>query len=135
MSPQEQIKRMINRHYKITSISGVESKIDIDLDKEVCWKFCRQVFGLYNINLPEFPHKGLKRIEKNQITIPSIVLFRGAKWHSGIVWPDGLHFIHTNFETPLENEKNRESCHIVRKERLTSWPWNTLIEGYYIYDM
>lgn len=133
MSTQEQIKQMINMPYKSISLSGVPSEIDIELDKEVCWKFCRQIFDFYGIDLSEFPHKGIKRIEGNQITIPSIVLFRGANWHCGIVWPDGLHFIHTNFEVPLENEKNRQPCYIVRKERLTCWPWNTLIEGYYNY--
>ncbi len=133
MSACEQIKPMINKPYKSTSLSGIKSKIDIELDKEVCWKFCRQIFGLYGIDLSEFPHKKIKRIEEAQITIPSIILFRGANWHCGIVWPDGLHFIHTNFEIPLEHEKNRLPCYVIRKERLTCWPWNVLIEGFYTY--
>jgi len=133
MNINEQIKQMINRPYKSTSLSGIKSEIDIDLDKEVCWKFCRQIFGLYDIDLPEIPYEGIKSIKKNQITIPSIVLFRGVNWHSGIVWPDGLHFIHANFETPLENEKKKKPCYIIRRERLTCWPWNMLIEGYYNY--
>lgn len=139
-SVEEQIKQMINRPYTKVSLSDNISEIDIELDKDVCWSFCRQIFSLFDIDLPEFPHKGIKKIEDSQIVIPSIVLFCGASknpnWHSGVVWPDGLHFIHTNFEPPFEYQKDKQkSQYIVRKERLTCWPWNMLIEGYYIHNV
>ena len=133
MNTNEQIKQMINMPYKSVSLPNGKAEIDIEFDREVCWTFCRHIFDLYGIKLSEFPHKGIRRVEQNQITIPSIVLFCGSNWHSGIVWPDGLHFIHTNFEIPLESEKNHLSRYIVRKERLTCWPWNILIEGFYTY--
>ena len=101
------MKELINRPYETDS----------------CWEFCRDMFRTYGVTLPVLPYEGLKRIEPDEVTVPSIVLFRcGPDWHVGVVWPDGLHFVHASLE---------ESGYVVRKERLTRWPWTVLFEGFY----
>lgn len=124
MKLNEQIESMLNKPYVAEFLS----------EKEICWSFCRMIFKLYGIDLPEFPHQGIKRIEQEGNTIPCVILFRfGSNWHSGVVWPDGLHFIHANLEKPLKNEPNQRLRYIIRKERLTRWPWDILTEGIYNY--
>ena len=87
--------------------------------QEACWEFCRTV----REGLPEKPYLGMKRIPQPQIMC--VVMFRiGVEWHSGIVWPDGLHFIHAKPE--------KDGTFIIRKERMTLRPWNKLVEGYYV---
>ena len=97
---------------------NTEYKAD-DSVKDACWRFCREL----NPDLPEHPYMGMRKILSPKIGC--VVLFLiGGSWHSGIVWPDGMHFIHAR---PDYNHK-----HIIRQERLTSKDWKGLIEGYYV---
>ncbi len=85
----------------------------------VCWEFCKEI----NKTLPEQPYLGMYKIAKS--AIGCVALFKiGHEWHSGIVWPDGLHFVHARPE--------KDGRYIIRKERLTSWPWNRILEGFYV---
>lgn len=94
----------------------------------ICWKFCREVYSI--LGLPPLKlqyQKGLTRIIDP--IVPCIVLFRAAMdWHSGVVWPDGLHFIHACSRDIFDPNPTK---YIVRKDRLTIWPYNLIIEGYY----
>ena len=90
-----------------------------------CWSFCMEVFRLYDIALPEAVTPDIVKIAPDKVRVPSIVLFRfPGDWHAGVVWPDGLHFVHALVET--------NSAAWVRQDRLTCPPWNDLIEGYYV---
>lgn len=85
----------------------------------VCWEFCKEI----DPNLPAQPYLGMLRIEKPSLNC--VVLFKiGNEWHSGIVWPDCLHFVHARPE--------KDGTYTIRQERLTSWPWKKLVEGYYV---
>ena len=133
MSPFEQITRMINRDYKTDSIWNGKDIPKTDRDITICWNFCQEIYRLYNKELSDIPHDNLKRIKNTELTIPCIVLFKnGSLWHSGVVWPDGLHFLHANFEPPFIYRKNGRSHYVVRQERLTAWPWNNIFEGFYV---
>ena len=91
-----------------------------------CWSFCRDAFKLFDIELPALPREGLVRLPKDKIIIPAIVLFQcGDDWHCGVMWPDGLHFIHANDE---------DGKFIIRHERITRHPWSILVEGFYTYE-
>ena len=126
-SINEKINLLINKPYK-TAID-----INSENEKNICWNFCRGIFKLYNIELAEYPHQNLLQLGEDRLVIPCIVLFNCKdEWHSGVLWPDGLHFIHVKFEEPLQNEENKKPYYIVREERLSRWPWKDLLEGYYI---
>lgn len=85
----------------------------------VCWEFCKEV----NPHLPAQPYLGMMKIYKP--TIGCVALFKTPNgWHAGIVWPDGLHFVHARPE--------QDGLHCIRKERLTAWPWNRALEGFYV---
>jgi len=120
MDASQQILSMLNKPYG-ANLHGQSRRF-------VCWHFCREVYSI--LGLPPLKlqyQKGLTRIAEP--TVPCIVLFHIAKdWHSGVVWPDGLHFIHACSRDIFDpNPKN----HIVRKNRLTGWPYKLIIEGYY----
>jgi len=97
--------------------------------KYVCWAFCRMVYKLLALPpLKNLQHQtGMKRIENP--VVPCIVLFNMAgDWHSGVVYPDALHFIHA---APRDIRDRKTSEYVACKERLTVWPYNVMIEGYY----
>lgn len=82
-----------------------------------CWEFCREI----NPSLPDHPYFGMRKVERPRIG--SVVLFLIAgSWHSGVVWPDGLHFVHAKPEI---------GGYVIRQDRLTSPAWSRLIEGFY----
>lgn len=84
----------------------------------LCWEFCKEV----NPQLPAQPYLGMMKIAEP--IIGCVALFKTPEgWHSGIVWPDGLHFVHA---------KPEQEGHFIRKERLTAWPWNRALEGFYV---
>ena len=84
----------------------------------LCWLFCMEIVKELNGHLRNSP-KGLSQIPKAKKW--SVVLFNFKyDWHAGIVWPDGLHFIH------YDEDKNKICC-----DRLSGFPWRFYIEGYY----
>ena len=94
----------------------------------ICWHFCRRVYNILALPPLKLQHQsGLTKIAGPMV--PCVVLFRAAlDWHSGIVWPDGLHFVHAcsmNIFEPNPTE------YVIKKERLTGWPWKVLTEGFY----
>lgn len=102
-----QIEEMINKPFE-NKEKGIRP----------CWAFCRKIARLLGHNLGESP-KELKQQPRSKMW--NIVLFDFKyDWHAGIVWPDGLHFIH--FE-----EESKKIC----QNRLTEFPWKIYIEGYY----
>ncbi len=115
------IEDMLNKSYG-EDLQGQSRKF-------ICWIFCREVYDLLGLQLHHFFHER-KLIRINTPIVPCIVLFRiGANWHSGIVWPDGLHFIHASTKNIFDPNQQE---YIVRKDRLTVWPYKSLIEGYYV---
>lgn len=130
----KKITRMINRNYGTGTLWDGKARPSPEKDADICWKFCREIFAFYDKNLPDKPHDNLKRIRRNEMTIPCIVLFRFGRhfWHSGVMWPDGLHFLHANFEPPARNQEKKSARYVIRQERITAWPWNILLEGFYV---
>lgn len=97
--------------------------------KYVCWAFCRHVYRLLGLpRLKNLQHQTqMKKIDKP--VVPCIVLFNmGGDWHSGVVYPDTLHFIHA---TPVDIKDRNTNQYVACRERLTGWPWSLIIEGYY----
>ena len=110
-----------------------ENKVDNDLlnmlgqtfsetEKGVrpCWSFCRKIIRQIGGSLGKTP-KGLKQIQKAKKWCIVLFDFKYDR-HAGIVWPDGLHFIHYDTD-------KRKIC----KNRLTEYPWRTFIEGFYVW--
>ena len=121
---KDNIVKLINTEYK------TKKAFDLKVQQDVCWEFCRKIFRIFGINLPDHPHQGLIKVSENDISIPCVVLFRiGDLWHSGILWSDGLHFIHVVFESLNNNKK-----YMIRQDKITIWPWSNIIEGYYKYE-
>jgi hypothetical protein len=121
---EEKIKAMINRHYKPPA--GAKCR--------PCWSFCREIMALFSKQLPERPFEGMKRTDLNGV--PMVLLLQlNAEWHSGILWPDCLHFIHAEpYFRPLTSNKDSDiqmDGWMVRKESISLWPWYKLLEGYY----
>lgn len=115
----QQILALINKSYG-KDLQGQSKKF-------ICWKFCREIYSLFGIKLKLQYQMGLTRIIEP--TVPCIVMFRvAANWHSGVVWPDGLHFIHACSQNIFDPNPTE---YIVRKDRLTIWPYNLAIEGFY----
>jgi len=116
----EAIQSMLNKPYGV-GLQGQSKKF-------ICWKFCREIYSLLGLQLPHgHSQKELVRISKP--VVPCIVLFcMGNRWHSGVVWPDGLHFIHASTKNIFDPN---EIDYIARKDRLTGWPNRLFIEGYY----
>lgn len=109
------VRNMLNKPYTI------EGDEDI---RTICWHFCRKVYSTLGMELPVTHHEHLLNKLATPV-VPCIVLLRIAgRWHSGVVWPDGLHFIHVCFDAGSQE-------YIVRKDRLTAWPYRLLIEGFY----
>ena len=97
--------------------------------KYACWVFCRYVYKLLGLPpLKKLQHQTqIKRIENP--VVPCIVLFNMAgDWHSGVVYPDTLHFIHA---APVDIRDRENTEYVACKERLTGWPYKLIIEGYY----
>jgi hypothetical protein len=87
-----------------------------------CWAFARDVLGLMGSVVPESPRTGLRRVAYAEIG--AVVMFAaGFDWHCGVIWPDGLHFIHA---VPVNGQNQ------IRKEQLQAEPWRNIIEGYYM---
>ncbi len=98
-----------------------------ELPKGLCWDFCREILAHTGKSLPSIvdAREKLTRVETPRSL--DIVLFRmGLVFHGGIVWPDGLHFVHA-----CPDEKKDAIMFKVKKERLTAFPWNTVLDGYY----
>ena len=115
----EEIKAMLNKPYG-AGLQGQNGRY-------VCWHFCKEVFALLGVKLKLQHQSGLTRIVNP--VVPCIVLFRaGLDWHSGVVWPDGLHFVHA---CPQDIFDPNPVEYFVCKDRLTGWPYKMLIEGYY----
>lgn len=116
----QQILSMLNKPYG-EGLQGQSRRF-------ICWKFCREIYSI--LGLPSLKlqyQKGLTRI--TEPIVPCIVLFHiAADWHSGVVWPDGLHFIHACSQNIFDPNPKE---YIVCKNRLTVWPYNLIIEGYY----
>ena len=114
------IEDMLNKPYG-ANLQG-QSK------RYICWHFCRKIYELLGLRLKGFNNqRELTRVVTPKV--PNIVLFHAVVyWHSGIVWPDGLHFIHA---CPQNIFDPNPTDFIVRKDRLTIWPYNKIIEGYY----
>lgn len=122
MSVDEQIQQLINKPY-----IGIKEPLSGHGRQYVCWQFCREIFSMWGIELPKINKKSLKSLEI--ASIPCIVLFKFACfYHAGIVWPDGLHFIHAGPRDIMEENPKK---YIIKKDRLTGYPWRLLIEGYY----
>ncbi len=97
--------------------------------KYVCWKFCRDIYDLLDLPpLKKIQHQsGLTRIAAPRLHC--IVLFNVAgDWHAGVVYPDILHFIHA---APLDIRNRDTTEYVACRERLTVWPYNLMVEGYY----
>ena len=115
------IEDMINRPYG-ANLQGQSRRY-------VCWHFCREIYAMLGMELKYFNlQKELTRTAGP--VVPCIVLFHAVvKWHSGMVWPDGLHFIHAGARNIFDPDPAE---YIVLKDRLTAWPYNRIIEGYYV---
>jgi hypothetical protein len=112
MTPSEEIIAMIGKPY--------------DEHQGACWDFCRKVSLILGKEIPNKIYSGFVRVDEPKQG--TIVLFQlGKNWHSGIIWPDGLHFLHASPKHKSGGE------YVVRKERLTLWPWDKLVEGFYEY--
>jgi hypothetical protein len=91
-----------------------------------CWAFARDVLALMAIDLPESPRTGLIRVARP--VIGGVVMFAaGFDWHCGVIWPDGLHFIHA-----MPPCLARPTYFEIRQEQLQDAPWRQIIEGYYL---
>jgi len=115
------IENMINKPYG-ANLQGQSRRY-------ICWHFCREVYNILGLPLKNFHlTQQLDRIEGP--AVPCIVLFHAVvRWHSGVVWPDGLHFIHA-CPTNIFDLNPKE--YFIRKDRLTIWPFKQFIEGYYL---
>ena len=95
-------------------------------DHDTCWRFCRHIYSLKGIELPATVYT-LKVLAEPKLSC--VVLFKvNAQWHSGIVWPDGLHFIHA---CQRGDDSDESEEYIIRTDRLTLEPWKQFIDGYY----
>ena len=92
-----------------------------------CWAFARDCLALFGIDLPSSPREGLIRVAQPEVG--GLVMFAaGFDWHCGVIWPDGLHFIHT-----MPPYESRSSYIEIRQEQLQAEPWRQITEGYYVF--
>lgn len=109
-----------NLLYKPYVVAGAHGR------RYVCWHLCRKVYELLGCQLKS---QSELRQQLAEPVVPCIVMFRAVmSWHSGVVWPDALHFIHAcsvNMFDPNPNE------YVIKKDRLTAWPYKMIIEGFY----
>jgi len=117
--PEIELQQMIGKPYVVARAHS---------HRYICWHFCRKVYSLLGLNLKNFHlQQELKRVLSPAPRC--IVLFQsGAIWHAGVVWPDGLHFIHAKTRNFFDSTDND---YFACKDRLTIWPFKHLIEGYY----
>lgn len=113
---EEEIEALIGRPFR-----------DQHSEIEPCWLFCQQILELYNKKLSNKPET-LSQSKKERPELLDVVMFNCmGEWHAGVVWPDGLHFIHAVNDPQQPDKKYR----IITKSRLTAWPWNAFLTGYY----
>ena len=118
----QQILSMLNKPYG-EDLQGQSRRF-------ICWHFCREVYTLLGLNLPH-GHSQNELVRISKPIVPCIVLFHAViSWHSGVVWPDGLHFIHTRPKNIFDLNPTE---YITQKARLTVWPYKIAIEGYYAF--
>lgn len=110
-------KRQRKANVKIEKMIG-NPFINKDENVRPCWSFCRGIIKQIGGDLPKSP-KGLQQTSKAKVWCVVLFNFR-FDWHAGVVWPDGLHFVHYD-------EDRKQVC----KNRLTESPWRMYIEGYY----
>ena len=92
-----------------------------------CWAFARDCLALLGHDLPASPRAGLVRVAYPEIG--AVVMFAaGFDWHCGVIWPDGLHFVHAMPPDPDNKPRHFE----IRQEQLQGEPWRAIIEGYYV---
>ena len=90
----------------------------------LCWSFCHYAGKILGLSLPcsvwEMHNAGVSPI------LFSIVLFHlpDNSWHTGIVYPDCVHYIHAT---------NRLGVNVVRQDRLNH-EVNQFVKGYYVTD-
>jgi len=123
MSIEDTIEDMLNKPYVV---EGPDQS-----HRHVCWSFCCEIYNLFDMQLQPLLYytdkQALYRVAEPQLNC--IVLFHMVlDWHAGVVWPDILHFIHA---APVDIHDRENTAYIACKERLTVWPHNLLIEGYY----
>lgn len=97
-----------------------------EIPKGICWDFCQEVHSMEGKELPNIvvAKDVLQRVESPVVL--DIVLFKfGEMFHGGIIWPDGLHFVHA---VPVQEKETR---FIIERGRVTAFPWNNTIEGFY----
>lgn len=112
-----EIQNLLNKPY---TVKGTQTR------KYVCWKLCREIYKQLGLHLNS---QSDLRVRLDQPIVPCVVMFRAVmSWHSGVVYPDGLHFIHA---TPVNILLENPTEYIVKKDRLTAWPYKMIIEGYY----
>lgn len=121
MTAEDKIQNLLNKPYK-RLLLGDQGR------KHVCWSFCREIYAILGMRLPH-SHSQRNLFRITEPIVPCIVLFHAVvNWHSGVVWPDGLHFIHASTRNIFDPNQTE---FIARKDRLTAWPYNMIIEGYY----
>ena len=91
-------------------------------DKTACWSLCHHISSLLGFSLP--PSIWAMRCVGASPILKSIVLFKfpHESWHTGIVWPDCVHFIHT---------VKRLDLYYVKQERLNQQVL-PFVKGYYV---
>ena len=89
--------------------------------EEPCFDFCKHARKLLKRETPDH----LSGMQKSENTnVGNVVLFlMGEVWHTGIVWPDSLHFVHL--------QQGTKGSYFVSKESLTMPPWKYAITGFY----
>ena len=89
--------------------------------EEPCFDFCKYARKLLGRDTPD--HLSGMR-ESERINVGAVVLFlMGEVWHTGVLWPDSLHFVHL--------QQCTKGSYFVSKESLTMSPWKYAITGFY----
>jgi hypothetical protein len=97
------------------------------IPKGVCWDFCKEVHKLNGKSLPNIVAiRDVLGKVKNPEVLDLVIFQFGELFHGGVVWPDGLHFVHA---VPCQGVK--EIKFIIEQGRVTAFPWNTSLEGFY----
>ncbi len=95
-----------------------------------CWSFCKTIRELLEMPVPKSIRQ-LKRVGKqDKIMVGDIVLFnfRDHKWHTGIVWPNALFFIHAR--PPLDSNLP-DSPYMIEKKSLQDPFYSMLMDGFF----
>jgi len=90
-----------------------------------CYSFCRYASRILGFSLP--PSVWAMRCAGVSPILCSVVLFHYSdnSWHTGIVWPDCVHFIHA--------VKRTHQGHFVKVDRLNRQALH-FVKGYYVND-